>query len=188
MTRSFFGALALMSFFGGVASAQPAPPALRLGPAEASVRLTVFCDIEAEPCERLMVLLRRLADSYPEKVGMTFRLQAAIGHKQAEAAYRAALAAAKQGKGWEFLDVACANRDRLDDAGLRSMAVQLQLDVDRLAADSAAGDVSDVLEGDRAAAKAQQVGVVPSVFVNGKRLDDAGTFDALDAAVKAAIK
>jgi protein-disulfide isomerase len=165
-----------------------APLAVRSGSTKGPVQLTVFCDIEEETCERLVVILRRVVETYPEQVGVTFRHRAAEEHKSAVLAYRAALAAARQGKGWEFLDMACANRDRLNDAGLLSMAAQLQTDVTRFAADTAAGDVSQVLEGDESAAKAQKIEGVPAVFVNGTRLADASTFDALDAAVKAAIK
>jgi hypothetical protein len=81
---------------------------------------------------RIVVVLRRVVQTYPDQVGVTFRHHPAKGHTQSPLAYRSALAAARQGRGWDMLDMACANRDRLDDAGLRSMAVQLELDVDRL--------------------------------------------------------
>lgn len=166
----------------------PSAPSVRTGPADAPVQVVAFCDIEQEACERLMVLLRRLSDTYPEKVGITFRHLAPDAHKQSPLAYRAALAAAKQGKAWDFLDMACANRDRLNDAGLLSMAAQLQLDVARFTADSAAGDVTLVLEDDAAEARRFKVDHVPAVFLNGIRVADASTFDALDAAVRVALK
>jgi len=170
------------------APATDAPLAVRTGASSGPVQVTVFCDIEEEACQRLVVVLGHVVETHPEQVGVTFRHRAARGHERSSLAYRSALAAARQGKGWEMLDMACANPDRLDDAGLLGMAAQLQLDVERFRSDTAAGDVTQVLEDDVAAVKAQKVETVPTVFVNGTRLPDASTFDALDAAVKAAIK
>jgi protein-disulfide isomerase len=177
-----------------VASAQDAKPAaaaplaVRAGAADGLVQLTVFCDLESEACERLVGVLHRVVETYPAQVGVTFRHAAADAHKQSPLAYRAVLAAARQGKGWEMLDMACANRDRLNDAGLLSMAAQLQLDVDRFTTDTGAGEVSEVLDEDAAAAKARRVEAVPAVFANGARVADVSTFDALDTAIKGAIK
>jgi predicted DsbA family dithiol-disulfide isomerase len=165
-----------------------APLVVRSGAAAGPAQLTVFCDIESEACERLVVVLRRVVETHPEQVGVTFRHHAPEEHKLSALAYRSALAASRQGKGWELLDMACANRDRLNDAGLLSMAVQLQLDIQRFTADTAAGDVAQVLEDDAAEARRLEVDRVPAVFVNGTRLSDAGTFDSVDAAVRAAIK
>jgi predicted DsbA family dithiol-disulfide isomerase len=185
--------LVLLLLGASVAQAQAppapaAPPVVHAGAAAGPVQLTVFCDIEDEACERLMVLLRRVADTYRDKVGITFRHQAADTHLQAPVAYRAALAAALQGRGWEFLDMACANRDRLDDAGLLSMAAQLGLDVRRFTADSVAGAVAEVLEGDAAEALKLKVDRVPAAFVNGIRLADVSTFESIDAAIKTTIR
>lgn len=165
-----------------------AAPAVRAGAADGPVQLTVFCDIEAEACARLVIVLRRVVETYPEQVGVTFRHHASDGHKLSPLAYRSVLAAARQGKGWEMLDMACANRDRLDDAGLLSMASQLGLDVQGFAAATAAGDIAQVLEDDEAAAKAKKVESVPTVFVNRDRVADTSTFAALEAAIKAEIK
>ena len=182
-------ALSIAAATGAAAQAPSTSPlAVRLGPADAPAQLTIFCDIEAEACERLMVLLQRAIDEHPGKVEVTFRHLAADGHKPSALAYRSALAAARQGKGWQFLDMACANRDRLTDAGLQSMATQLQLDVPRFESDAAASDLAQVLEDDAAAAKAMSVEAVPAVFLNGARVADVSTFDALEAAIKEAIR
>jgi predicted DsbA family dithiol-disulfide isomerase len=129
-----------------------------------------------------------VVETYPEQVGVSFRHYAAKGQAQSELAYRSALAAARQGKGWEMLEMACTNADRLTEAGLRSMAVQLRLDVDRFVSDLAAVEVADVLASDERDAATAQVTAVPALFVNGTRLPDASTFDAIDAAIKSAIK
>jgi protein-disulfide isomerase len=173
---------------GAGAQSAAAPTAVRAGSAAGPVQMTIFCDLEEDACQRLVVVLRRVVDSYPQQLGITFRHHAADAHKQSPLAYRSVLAAARQGEGWEMLDLVCANPDRLNDAGLRSMAAQLRLDVDRFVADTAAADVSQVLDDDAAAARAQGVKTVPDVFLNGAPVQDASTFDALDTAIKGAIK
>jgi protein-disulfide isomerase len=164
------------------------PPAVRSGAASGPVQLTVFCDIEEEACQRLVVVLRRVVETYPEQVGVTFRHHPAAGHTQSALAYRSALAAARQGRGWELLDMACANPDRLTEAGLRSMAAQLQLDVDKFVSDTDAVDVNQRLEEDEKEAETLKVASVPAMFLNGTRVPDASTFDAIDAAIRAALK
>jgi len=190
----------LLLLLASAASAQEATPpadtplAVRTGAARGPVQLTVFCDIEEEGCERLVVILSRIAEIYGERVGITFRHHALEEHARAASAYRAALAAARQGKGWAMLEMASVNRDRLDEGGLRSMAEQLQLDLARFDTDLAASEVARVFEDDQAAAKAElgqdvgQAARLPVVFLNGTRLKDASTFDALEAAIKSAIK
>lgn len=190
MTRTL---LAMALLLGAVDARAQAPAAdahlvVRAGAAAGPVQLTVFCDIEEEACERLVVVLRRVVETYPEQVGVTFRHHAAEEHTQSPLAYRAALAAARQGKGWELLEMACVNRDRLTEAGLRSMAAQLQIDAGRFVLDIEAADVAQALEDDQKEAETLKVASVPAMFLNGTRVPDTSTFDAIDAAIRAAIK
>jgi len=198
MHRSLTVVVAVMLLTGaGRASGQAPAPAgaaadlplvVRAGAAAGPLQVTLFCDIEVEACQRVVVVFRRVVETYPEQVGVTFRHRAAEGHKQSPLAYRSALAAARQGKGWEMLDMVCANPDRLTDAGLRSMAAQLQIDVDRFVSDIEAADVAQVLEDDAKEAETLKVASVPAVLLNGTRVPDTSTFDAIDTAIRAAIK
>ena len=195
MTRRLSALLSLVLLLGAAdaLAQEPKPPAdgplvVRTGAAGGAVQLTVFCDIEEEACQRLVIVLRRVVETYPEQVGVTFRHHAAEGHTQSPLAYRSALAAARQGKGWEMLDMVCANPDRLIDAGLRSMAAQLQLDLGAFVSDTDAVDVAQRLDADGKEAEALKVAGVPAVLLNGTRLPDASSFDAIDAAIRAAIK
>ncbi len=162
-----------------------APPAagsaivVKAGSGEAAQQLTLFCDIENEACAHLVVVLGQVIETHPGQVGVRFRHMVTGGHTQSPVAYRSALAAARQGRGWDLLDMACANRDRLDDTGLRSMAVQLGLDVQRFVADIAAAEVTQVLEDDAREAKAANLESVPALFLNGSRLPDSFTYDAI---------
>jgi len=193
MKKATLLSLLVLGMAAAASAQSPAAPAadhpliVRSGTPDGAAQLTVFCDLQEEACDRLVIVLRRVVETYPKDVGVTFRHHAAEPHKRSPDAYRAALAAARQGKGWEMLDMICANADRLDEAGLGSMAGQLRLDLDRFAVDVLAGDVEQVLKDDEAAAKQATVDAVPAVLLNGTRVPDAVTFDAIDAALKAAI-
>lgn len=153
--------------------------AVRTGADQASARLTLFCDVEDEACSRLVLVLGRLIDSHGGQVGITFRHLAPDGHAQSPLAYRAALAAARQGRGWEFLDMACANRDRLDGAGLKSMAAQLGLDLARFEADADGPEAARALDDDAKEAKTAGLESVPALLLNGSRYEGAFTYDDL---------
>lgn len=153
--------------------------AVKTGSGEAAQQLTLFCDIENEACARLVAVLSEVTETHPVQVGVRFRHVTVQNHTQSPVAYRAALAAARQGRGWNLLDMACANRNRLDDAGLRSMAVQLGLDVQRFIADTVSVEVAQVLDDDAKEATAAKVESVPALFLNGARLPDTFTYDAI---------
>ena len=158
--------------------------AVRAGAPDGRLQLTVFCNIENEACARLVTVLRHVRDAHPDEVGITYRHVAPAERRQSALAYRAALAAARQAKGWEMLDIASANRDRLHDDGLLSMARQLGLDLDRFVADTALEEVAQVLDDDAGAAKELGVANIPALFLNGTRQPDKFTFEAIEAALK----
>lgn len=160
------------------------PLALRAGPAAAPAQLVVFCNITTEPCQRLVVVLNGLLDAYADRVAVTFRHVDDKEHEAGGLAYRAALAAAVQGRGWAMLDLACANPDRLDENGLRSMAVQLGLDASRVMADMLTDPIVERVAADEAAAKDLALGSLPAGFLNGARFPGPWTLDALVAALR----
>ena len=164
--------------------AAEAPLLVRVGAPGAARVLTVFCDLEEDACARLVLVLRTVQASRSSDLAVVFRHLAREDHRQSALGYRAALAAAAQGKGWEMLDLVLANGEHLHDEGLRGMGTQLGLDVGRLSADTAADAVSKVLEDDARDAKGLKVEGVPALFLDGKRLPDLFTYDAIVAALK----
>lgn len=165
------------------APSEVSAPVVRAGSGDAARQLTLFCDVESERCARVVVVLTQVVATHAAQVGVRFRHVAPERLAQSPVAYRYVLAASRQGRGWDLLDMACANRDRLDDAGMRNMAAQLGLDVQRFSADAAAPDVVSALEDDAKDAKAAKVESGPALFLNGSRLEDAFTYDAILAAL-----
>ena len=168
---------------GGLAAAQ-APGGVRKGPENAPFQLTLVCSIESDSCASLVLLVGRLLEEQPERVSASFRHMAPAEHGRSPVAYRVALAAARQGKGWEVLDTLFANRATLEETSLEGLAGVHALDRARLQADLGDAALADLL--DREAAEAARLGVtsVPALFVNGRRLENVSTYNAIVGALK----
>ena len=171
----------------------PAPPAAQADRLPATVRggspdgpaqFTVFCDVSDDACRRLVVVFAGVLDDFPAQAGVEFRHHAPKDQEPAHQAYRAVLAAARQGRGWRMLDLVCANGDRLDDAGLRSMAAQLGLDPARFSADAESTESYVVADQDARQAADLKLDAAPAVFLNSTRLAGPYTLDSLSAAIK----
>lgn len=183
MRRVLVG-IAVAALSVAAAAAQEGAPAVRAGSADGPAQFTVFCDVSEEACARLVVVLAGVLDDFKGQVGVTFRHHAPKDQEPAHLAYRAVLAAARQGRGWQMLDLVCANGDRLDDAGLKSMAAQLGLDRARFEADAASTEAYLVAEQDAQEAAALKLDAAPAVFLNGTRLPGPYTLDSLSAAIR----
>ncbi len=91
-------------------------------------------------------------------------------HPYAETAARAALAADKQGKFWEFHDKIFENASQLNDEKVREIAKELDLNMERFEKDwqaewTRAKVQSDIEQGNRIGVRG-----VPAVFINGRQL------------------
>jgi protein-disulfide isomerase len=167
----------------------PAPPpgeewAVRTGPEDAPRQLTLYCNFESPACSRLTVVLRRVLSEQPERVAVTFRHVASEGQQRSRSAYSLALAASRQGKGWEVLDHLLRNVGALDSIGLESLEGPFALDLARLAADCLAAEAAAALAADGEEAERMGVTAVPALFVDGRRLPDVFTYEALVAALR----
>ena len=148
------------------ASTQQAPPETTFGPADAPIVLTVFSDFACEPCAHLAVVLQGAVEARPNRVRVVFR-HLPVEDGRGGDAHLASLAAAEQGRFFEFHNLAFANQDRLAREDTLAMASQLGLDVEQFAQSLANPAWADVLARDRADAEANGVSQTPSVLLNG---------------------
>jgi protein-disulfide isomerase len=121
-------------------------------------------------CKGLTPLLDQVVEKYPQKVKEVFLNFPIRSHNYAETAARAALAADKQGKFWEFHDKLFENSTQLNDEKVREIAKALDLNMEKFEKDWQAGETltkvrSDIDQGSRIGVRA-----VPTVFINGRRL------------------
>lgn len=109
-------------------------------------------------------------------------------HKDAPLAHLASIAAAKQGKFWEYKQAVFADQKNLKRDNLLAHARKLGLDVARFEADLASPDTLRVMQADMA--EAQTIGVTgtPGFFINGKFLSGAKPFEEFASKINAELR
>ena len=121
-------------------------------------------------CKGLTSLLDQVVEKYPQKVKEVYMNFPVRSHKYAETAARAALAADKQGKFWEFHDKLFQNANQLNDEKVREIAKELSLNMEQFEKDWQSEETlakvrSDIDQGSRIGVRG-----VPAVFINGRQL------------------
>jgi protein-disulfide isomerase len=115
-------------------------------------------------------LLEQVLEKYPGKVKLVFKNFPLRNHAQARPAAIAALAAGEQGKFWEYHDKVFENYKSLSEEVLKRIAGEVGLDVKAFEAarknpELAAAVSRDMQEGSQAGVRG-----TPTIFVNGRRL------------------
>jgi len=88
-------------------------------------------------------------------------------HKSADPAARAALAANKQGKFWEFHDKLFAAK-KLNKEVIKQIAIELQLDIPQFEKDMNSAEIKAKIRQDITDATKAGVTGTPAIFINGR--------------------
>ncbi|MEE4243411.1 MAG: thioredoxin domain-containing protein, partial [Desulfopila sp.] len=104
------------------------------GPENAPVTLVLFTDFECPYCSKVEPLLAEVLKNNPETVKLVFKNMPLQFHKFADPAARAALAAEKQGKFWEFHHE-LFSAEKLSNQVISDIATKLQLDMEQWKSD-----------------------------------------------------
>ncbi len=158
------------------------------GPASASVTLVAFSDFQCPYCSRAAEDLREVKAKFADKVRVVFRQFPLSFHNNAHLAAEAALAAHAQGKFWPFHDRLFANQQALSRADLETYAAQvgLKMPAFRKALDGktyAARVDADVEMGNGVGVRG-----TPTLFLNGKRVENATDSEAVLGLVEEMLK
>ena len=175
--------------------AEPVPPTYDIatddqpakGAATAPVTLVEFTDYQCPSCAQQFPVIERIIAEMGDRVRVVVRDYPLSTHANAFKAAEAAEAAREQDKYWEYTALLFRNQSALEVANLKQYATSLGLDRARFDAALDSGKFADkvrrdILDGDK-------VGVsgTPSLFVNGRRVNDR-TYEGLKAAIEAALK
>lgn len=157
------------------------------GPADAKVTVVEFSDFECPYCSRAADVTNQVKKKYGDKIRFVFRQYPLSFHHNARVAAAASLEAHKQGKFWEFHDKLFANQRSLDRDSLEGYAKELKLDLVKFKAalDDKAHDSrvqSDLDLGNEVAVQG-----TPTLFINGKRVDNPTDIDQVSQAIDAAL-
>jgi protein-disulfide isomerase len=159
-------------------------PGLQRGPSSAPVTLIVFSDFECPFCARNEPALAAVRQTFGDSVRIVFRHLPLGFHRRAQLAAEAAMAAAAQGKFWEFHDLLVQNPTALLRSDLEQYARALGLALDRFRADLDTHVHRDAVRLDAAGGMALGVDGTPTMFVNGIMLSGAQTPQQLVDAVR----
>jgi Na+/H+ antiporter NhaA len=153
----------------------------------AIVTLIEYGDFECPYCGQAEPAVRELLKEHGELRFVFRHLPLTDVHPHAQMAAEAAEAAASQGKFWEMHDVLMDHQGALVYRDLLKYAADIELDVDKFAADlsaheyTAAGVAEDVESADL-----DSVSGTPTFFINGRRHHGAYDLDTLKEAVRTA--
>jgi protein-disulfide isomerase len=154
------------------------------GPETALVTVVEFADYHCPYCAQVNGELKYLMEHYPNDVRLVY-VQRPLGslHPKARDASKAAVAAAKQGKFWEYHEKLFLRR--LDNvAQFEALAGELGLDVVKFRADYDSEAVGQQLAEDQKLADQFGVNGTPAFFINGRYLSGAQTFVTFDEVVR----
>ncbi|WP_020678179.1 DsbA family protein [Geopsychrobacter electrodiphilus] len=143
-----------------------------LGDESAPVTLAVFDDFECPYCAKTVPLLKQVVEKYQGKVKLVFKNFPLTIHRDSRNAALTALAANKQGKFWNVYDLFYANYNSLNPQKIDELAAQTGLDMEQLKKDRLDPRLNAQIESD--IAEGTRIGVrgTPTVFVNGRLLQE----------------
>ncbi len=117
-----------------------------------------------------MPLIEQVLDRYPGSVKVAFKHFPLSFHKQALPAALASMAAAEQGRFWEYHDELFLKQNRLGSELYLEIAQGLGLDLKKFSLDMMRPSLRQRVEQDVADGKKAGVTGTPAIFVNGRRV------------------
>lgn len=158
------------------------------GPEDAKVTIVEFSDFQCPFCSRGANAANEIKKKYAGKIRLVFRQFPLSFHDKAHVAAEAALFAHSKGKFWEYHDKLFANQNSLDRPNLEKFAGEVGLKVDELK--KALDDKTFAAQVDADMKLGTDVGVqgTPSMFLNGKKVQNATDAEALSKMIDEALK
>jgi protein-disulfide isomerase len=162
-----------------------------LGAANPKVTIVEFFDPACEGCRAFYPLVKQIMAKYPNDVRLVLRF--AAFHDGSDLVVKILLAAKKQGRFWQLLEVvmeqqpAWASHSGAKPEMVWSFAENVGIDMKQVRIDVANTSMDSILEIEKADIVALKVKQTPTFFVNGKPLPSFGQ-EQLVAAVEQSLK
>jgi len=144
-----------------------------LGRASAPVTLIEFSDFQCPFCQRVEPTLKRLRDTYGDKLRIVFRQFLLSFHQQAQKAAEASLCAGDQGKFWELHDAMFADQQALGVDQLKTKAAGLGINAEQFNQCLDSGKHAATVQADLKAGSEAGVSGTPAMFINGRFVNGA---------------
>jgi protein-disulfide isomerase len=154
------------------------------GPSNAPVEIVEFSDFQCPYCLAANPTVKRVLDSYGERVRFVYRNYPLPNHPQARPAAEAAQCANAQGRFWPYHDRLFADPSKLSDADLKRAAAELGLDTARFNACLDSHQFKGVVDTDLQAGQDAGVTGTPAFFINGRELTGAQPFETFQRIIE----
>jgi protein-disulfide isomerase len=179
--------LALVVFVQGLFLTPQSPPPDQIaatdhvrGNPDAPVTLVVYADFQCPACLTETTLISRAWPQIADTVQLVFRHYPLDIHRHAFLAARYAEAAGRQDAFWPMHDILFSNQvlwSNVEDATelFDSYAEQLGLDVEQLKADAGQAEIRDKIFADQRSGTRAGVRATPSLYLNGRPINNPRT-------------
>jgi protein-disulfide isomerase len=148
----------------------------------------MFSDFQCPFCAKATSTLDVVRHNFADQVYVVFRQFPLTFHEHAHLAAEASLAAAEQGKFWEFHDKVFANQTAIARENLEAYARDVGLDVARFKNALDKGTFKSAVDADLGLGKTVNVEGTPTMFLNGKVVQNVADAPALVAAIDSELK
>ncbi|PTL76781.1 thioredoxin domain-containing protein [Vitiosangium sp. GDMCC 1.1324] len=169
-------------------AATPRREAPSQGPADAKVTVEVWSDFQCPFCSRGSTTVKQLREKYGDQIRIVFRHYPLPAHKDARLAAAASMAAAEQGRFWDFHDALFQQQKELDRASLEKLAGKLNLDVERFKRALDTGVYDNYVEADVVEGRQRGIMGTPTFFINDKAVVGALPLADFAQTIDAALK
>ncbi len=149
-----------------------------------AVTVILASDFQCPVCRRVVKPMEQLIKDLGKDVRLEFWPHALVSHPRAEDAAVAALAAARQGKFWEYHDQLFVNFGRLDDQSLEDYAKEVGCNVEQWRSDFHDQTLRDQVRAMSRAADALGARGTPGFFINGRKQVGWGSYLAFKSMVE----
>lgn len=140
------------------------------GSDNALVTLVLFSDFECPFCKRIEPTIDTMVEEFGDDLRVVWKHNPLAFHQRAEPASRAAYAAGKQDKFWEYHGLIFENQKKLQDDDLDAYAEELGLDMAKFKEDMNSDAAKQQIKKDQALAARTKAQGTPHSFVNGIRV------------------
>jgi protein-disulfide isomerase len=155
-----------------------------LGAPGADVVLVEFSDFQCPYCSRAQPTLRKVRETYGEKVRFVFVDFPLDFHPLAQKAHEAAYCAEDQGKFWPMYDRLFSSEGKLDIANLKAYATELGLDAKAFGTCLDSGKHAERTETAMSEGARNGVTGTPAFFINGRMLVGAQPFESFASVIE----
>ena len=156
-------------------------------PKSARVTMMIYGDFECPYSAQTVPLIREIHKRYPKDVSITFRNLPIDNHEQAVPAARAALAANRQGKFWEYHDALYEVGQLLSESMYKKLAAKLGLDMVKFEADLADKELQYKVQADTIISGRAGANATPTMLLNGRRYLGAMPFSSFKHVIEGEI-